>query len=324
MLEGFPIRTWIAALALLGTFVSTTAAQQLSKIGFVSGQGPALEGHIKYFKDGMTAFGHTEGKTYELEAHFTGANQQQTREVIQKLVKKPVDVLVAWVTPVAHMAKEATKTIPIVMLVSDPIATGLVPSLSRPGGNLTGTAMAGPDLAGKRLEILRELRPSIRTVAFIGSSRDSNGPTFARESKAATDRLKMNLLVKFIGEPSELNEALFEGLKRDGAEAVIVQPIFTGHRERIVPLATKFQLPIIADYQPFAEAGAVFSFGVDDTERLRRLGYFVDRILKGAKPADLPVELPTSFRLVINTKAAKMVGWTIPETFLTRADEVIE
>jgi ABC-type uncharacterized transport system substrate-binding protein len=109
MLERFPTRTWIAALALLGTVVSPAAAQQLPKIGFVSGQGHALEGHIKHFKDGMTAFGHSEGKTYELEVHFTGANQQQTRDAIQKLVNKPVDVLVAWVTPVAHMAKEATQ-----------------------------------------------------------------------------------------------------------------------------------------------------------------------------------------------------------------------
>lgn len=311
---------------MLAPWVAPSAAQQakVAKIGFVSGQGQALAGHLKYFQEGMTAFGHVEGKTYELELHFTGGNRQRTREIIQSLVNKPVDVLVVWVTPVAHMAKEMTQTVPIVMLVSDPLATGLVPSLSRPGGNLTGTAMAGPDLAGKRMEILRELRPSIRSVAFVGSSHDSNGPTFARETKAATDRLGMNLVVKFITGTAELKDELFEQLKRDGAEAVIIQPIFTGDRSRIVALATKAGLAVIADYQPFAEAGALFTFGVDDGERLRRLGYFVDRILKGAKPADLPVELPTSFKLVINTKAARALGWTIPEAFLARADQVIE
>ena len=318
------VRRSLAAIAVVLLCAVPTMAQQLAKIGFVSGQGPALEGHLKYFREGMSAFGHVEGKTYELESYFIGTNQQRTREVIRTLVNKPVDVLVVWVTPVAHIAKEETKTVPIVMLVSDPIATGLVPSLSRPGGNMTGTAMAGTDLAGKRLEILRELRPSIRTVAFIGSVRDSNGQTFARESKMATDRLGMNLIVKFIDGSSDLNEELFESLKRDGAEAVIVQPIFTGNRATVVPLAMKFQLPIIADYQPFAEAGAIFTFGVDDAERLRRLGYFVDRILNGAKPAELPVELPTSFKLVVNTKTAKALGWQIPEVFLARADEVIE
>jgi putative tryptophan/tyrosine transport system substrate-binding protein len=318
------VRYGFAFLALIALFATSAPAQQVPKVGFVDFQGPSLAGDIKHFRDGMTALGHAEGKTYELEAYFTAGDRARTQAIIDELVKKPVDVLVVRVTPVAHIAKEATKTIPVVMLVSDALATGLVQSLARPGGNLTGVTMAGPDAAGKRLEILREIRPSIHTVAFIGSSKDSNGPTFARETKTATDRLGMKLLVKFLGDPSELNEALFEGLKGDGAEAVIVQPIFTGHAARIAPLAAKSRLPIIADYPPFAEAGALMSFGVDSGERMRRLSYFVDRILKGAKPSDLPVEQPTSFKLVINVKTATALGWTVPEAFLARADEVIE
>lgn len=272
----------------------------------------------------MKALGHIEGRTYTVEPHFTAGNRETTKQIIQTLAAKPVDVLMVWVTTAAHIAKEATQTVPIVMLVTDPLATGLVPSLSRPGGNLTGAAMAGPDLAGKRLEILREIRPSIRTVAFIGVSGGSNGETFARETQAAADKFGMKLLTRLVGSPSELNDGIFESLKRDGAETIIIQPVFTGIRDKVMAMAAKARLPVIADYLPFAEAGALFSFGVDETERVRRLAYFTDRILKGAKPADLPVEQPTAFQLVVNAKTAKAFGWPVSDTFLLRADRVIE
>lgn len=314
----------IAALLQFAIAVLPAGAQPVPKVGFVDFQGPALADDIKYFRAGMTELGHVEGKTYVLEAHFTAGDRDKTRALIDALVKQPVDVLVVRVTTTAHIAKEATTTIPIVMFVSDALATGLVPSLSRPGGNLTGVTVAGPDVIGKRLEMLREIRPTIRTVAFIGSGKDSNGPTFAREAQAAADQMGMKVIVKFLVEPSEFDESLFAGLKSEGVEAVFMQPVFTGHAKRIVPLATKAGLPIIADYPPFAEAGALLSFGVDPGERVHRLAYFVDRLLKGAKPADLPVERPTTFKLVINSKTANALGWTIPQTFLIRADEVIE
>jgi putative ABC transport system substrate-binding protein len=315
-------RPMFAVLALLALSPAPAAAQ--AKIGFVSFQTRAGAGQIENFKEGMKALGHVEGKTYTLDAHFTGGDRAETKQIIETLVNKPVDVLVAWVTPVAHMAKDATKTIPIVILVADALATGLVPSLSRPGGNLTGATMAGPDLAGKRLEILREIRPSVKTVAFIGASGDTNGKTFARETQAAADRIGLKVSTTFVDDPAEINDALFERLKRDGAEVVILQPIFTGASARIIPIAAKAGLPVIGDYPALAEAGALFSFGVDDSERVRRLAYFVDRILKGAKPADLPVEQPTAFQLVVNVKTAKAQGWPISDTFLLRADRVIE
>ncbi len=317
-----PSRHALAVLALLALSPLPAAAQ--AKVGFVSFQGPAMAGHLRYFKDGMKALGHVEGKTYTLDSHFTAGNREATKDVIHALVKKPVDVLVVWVTTAAHIAKDETQTIPIVMLVTDPLSTGLVPSLSRPGGNLTGAAMAGTDLAGKRLEILREIRPSIKTVAFIGVSGVSNGATFARETQAAADKVGMKLLTKLVDSPADLNDSTFESLKRDGAETVIIQPVFTGLRDKVMAIATKAGLPVIADYLPFAESGALFSFGVDETERVQRLAYFVDRILKGAKPADLPVEQPTAFQLVVNVKAAKAIGWPVSDTFLLRADRVIE
>jgi putative ABC transport system substrate-binding protein len=184
--------------------------------------------------------------------------------------------------------------------------------------------MAGTDLAGKRLEILREIRPSIKTVAFIGVSGASNGATFARETQAAAEKVGMKLLTRLVDSPADLNDSTFESLKRDGAETVIIQPVFTGLRDKVMAMAMKAGLPVIADYLPFAESGALFSFGVDETERVQRLAYFVDRVLKGAKPADLPVEQPTSFKLVVNAKTAKTFGWPISDTFLLRADSVIE
>ena len=171
------------------------------------------------------------------------------------------------------------------MLVSDPLATGLVPSLARPGGNLTGVSNSGPDLAGKRLELLREIKPGVRTVAFLGSSTDPNGPTFARETKAAAEKIGLNLLTQLIDGPGAIDEALFAAMKRDMVEAVIVQPVFTGQRDKIVDLAKKSQLPVISDFPPFAEAGALLTFGVDDAAQLRRTAYYGSRAGREAQKA---------------------------------------
>jgi putative ABC transport system substrate-binding protein len=304
-----------------------TARAQQSKIvnlGFVTWLAPAMRMRLDDLHEGLRAFGYVEGKNLKVESYFTDGNRQYTQEVIRALVDKPVDVLVVWQTPAAQIAKETTRTIPIVMLVSDPLATGLVPSLARPGGNLTGVSNSGPDLAGKRLELLREIKPSVRTVAFLGSSMDPNGPTFARETKAAADKIGLNLVTRLIDGPAAIDEALFAAMKRDMVEAVVIQPVFTGQRDKIVDLAKKSGLPVISDFPPFAEAGALFSFGVDDAAQLRRTAYYVDRILKGAKPADLPIEQPTKFQLVINAITANALGWPIPPILLARADKVIE
>jgi putative ABC transport system substrate-binding protein len=210
------------------------------------------------------------------------------------------------------------------MMVADALATGIVPSLSNPGGNITGVSNTGPDLAGKRLELLREIRPSIRTVAFLGSSNDPNGPTFARETKTAAEKVGFDLLTRLVDGPARIDETLFEEMKRERAEAIIAQPVFTSYRQKIVDLGMKYQLPVTSDFALFAEAGALFSLGVDDGVQLRRTAYYVDRILKGAKPADLPVEQPTRFQLVINVLTATKLGWMLPPQLLARADKVIE
>jgi len=299
------------------------SAQQtkIARLGFVSWQAPT---RIEDLRQGLRELGYVEGKNIEIEVHFVDGDLERTQNAIRTLVQKGVDILVVRATPAAHIAKTMTQTIPIVMQVSDPLATGLVKSLSHPGGNLTGVANSGPDLAGKRLELLREIKPGLRTVAFLGSSKDPNGATFARETKVAADQIGMNVLVRLLDSADALHESDFQAMQRDGVEAVIVQPIFTGHRVKIVGLARNSRLPVIADYLPFAEAGALLTFGVDDGERVRRIAYFVDRILKGTRPAELPVEQPTTFQLVLNVLTAKSFGWTIPPMLLSRADKVFE
>jgi putative tryptophan/tyrosine transport system substrate-binding protein len=276
---------------------------KIARLGFVSWQAPT---RAEDLRQGLRELGYVEGKNIEIEVHFVDGDLERTKSVIRTLTQKGVDILVVRATPTAHIAKEMTRTIPIVMQVSDPLATGLVESLSHPGGNLTGVSNSGPDLAGKRLEILREIRP------------------VARETQAAADQIGLNVLVRLVDSADALDESDFQAMQRHGVEAVIVQPIFTGHRVKIVGLARNSQLPVISDYIPFAEAAALLTFGVDDAERVRRVAYYVDRILKGMKPADLPVERPTTFQLVLNVLTAKAFGWTIPPVLLARADKVFE
>lgn len=319
-------RDFLGILGGIATWPYAARAQstKISKIGFVTWGSAAITMRIEDLRQGLREYGYFEGENIDLEYHFTDGNRDRTREVIQALIRKPVDILVVWQTPAVHIAKEATQTIPIVMMVADALATGIVPSLSNPGGNITGISNTGPDLAGKRLELLREIRPSIRTVAFLGSSNDPNGPTFARETKTAAEKVGFDLLTRLVDGPARIDETLFEEMKREGAEAIIAQPVFTSYRQKIVDLGMKYQLPVTSDFALFAEAGALFSLGVDDGVQLRRTAYYVDRILKGAKPADLPVEQPTRFQLVINVLTATKLGWMLPPQLLARADKVIE
>jgi putative ABC transport system substrate-binding protein len=294
------------------------------KLAFVSWRSPAQADDVESLRQGLRDRGYIEGKSIEIESHFTDGNRERTQEIIRKLVQDGVDILVVRATPAAHIAKELTQTIPVVMIVADPLATGLVKSLAHPGGNLTGLSMFGPVLAGKRLELLREIKPNLRTVGFLGSSRDPNATTFVQETRAAAAHLGLNLAVKLIQGPEAINESIFQDMKREGAEAVVVQPIFTGHEEKIVGMAMSYHLPVVADFAVFAEAGALLTLGPDDNAQTLQAASYVDRILKGAKPADLPIEQPTTFLLVLNVLSAKELGLTIPPSVLTRADRVIE
>ena len=296
-----------------------------ARVGWVSWFPSTMTANLDQFRDGMRSLGHTEGKTYELDATFTGGDHELTLRVTRKLLEPPgVDVLVASATPAAHIAKQATQTVPIVMLTSNALATGLVSSLARPGGNLTGVSLLLTDLSGKRLEILREMMPKLRKVAFIGSSKDPNAKSFASELETATARSRVELLTRLVNGPEAISQSLFDSLRREGAEAVFVQPIFTGHQDTIVPMAARAKLPVVSDWSAFADAGALFTHGSDQGTAIRRMAYFVDRILKGAKPNDLPVEQPTELELVVNRKTARQLGLTVPQSVLLRATRVID
>ena len=300
-------------------------AQQgrIFKIGFVSWQSQFAEDQIRYLREGLAQFGYVEGRNISLEAFFTDGDPERTRAALRPLIDKPVDILIVRVSPVAQIAKEMTRTIPIVMLAADPVATGLVPSLSHPDANLTGLSFASPDLAGKRFELVRDIKPDIKAIAFLGS-RQTSTASFVRETTEAAKVMGLKVVIRILDRPELLDRAVFESMKADGAEAVVVQPLFAGQEARIVDLATQSRLAVIGEFSAFARAGGLFSLGVEETDVLRRAAYFVDRILKGAKPADLPVEQPTAFRFTLNVRAAKAIGWGIPPAVLSRADEVIE
>jgi putative ABC transport system substrate-binding protein len=295
-------------------------------IGFVSWFGPSLEArHTESLREGLRAYGYVEGRNLTLLSVFADGSRERTAEAVRSFIERGADILVVTATPAVHIAKDATRTIPIVMSpVADPIATGLVASIAHPGGNLTGMSMLGPDLSGKRLELLREIMPGLESVGFLGSTRDANTKTFIAGTKAAAERLGLQLGVKLIDGPNELSAPLFEQLKRDGAQAVFVQPIFMGAQELVARAAAAANLPVITDFPVFAEAGALLTYGVDDRAQMRRAAYFADRILKGTSPADLPIEQPTELVLAINLKTAQALGLTVPASLLTTADEVIE
>jgi putative ABC transport system substrate-binding protein len=238
-----------------------------------------------------------------------------------------VDVFVAEATPAVQAARNATKTIPIVMAAAaDPVGTGFVASLARPGGNITGLSMMMPDLAGKRLELLREVLPGVAHVAFLAHGADPAHRRFLQETQVAAQKLGVQIQPVVVRGPDEF-EGAFSAMVRERAGALIVQPFFVivpEQRRRVVDLAARNRLPAISDFREFADAGALMSYGPHRPDHIRRAATYVDKILRGAKPADLPVEQPTRFELVINMKTARALGLTLPQSVLIRADHVIQ
>ena len=316
------------ALVLLAVALMSGAAEaqqegRLSRIGLVSLHSEELAGQVDGIRQELQKLGYSESRV-KIDAHFTNGDKPRAREILKSFIESRVDVIVAWTTPTVQLARETTQTVPIVMIASDPVAAGLVSSLSRPGGNITGVSMSGPDLAGKRLELLREIKPGIGTIAFLGYAPAPGAAAFVRESQINADKIGLKVLVRLVQRVEDVNAELFAALKSDGAEAVVVQPFFTGHAAEISALGLGAGLPVISDYPSFARAGEFASLGVDLGAQVKRTAYFIDRILKGAKPADLPVEQPTKFELVFNARTAKTLGLPLAPNLLARADEVIE
>ena len=297
-------------------------AGRVPRVGFLSWSFPPPSDRWgEQFRERLRELGYVEGQNIAIEYRYAEERSDRAADLAAELVRLRCDVIVAWVGTAVRAAQNATRTIPIVMgAVADPVRAGLVASLARPGGNTTGPSMMTLDIAGKRLELLRAVVPGVNRVAFLFSGK--SGQRFVEETRVAAQRLGMRVQGVGVEDRRKLDGA-FAAVLREGAGALIVEPIFLPDR-RIVDFATKHRLPTISDYRSFPEAGALMSYGASGRELTRRTADYVDKILKGAKPAELPVELPTKLELVINLRTAKALGVSIPPSLRVKADHIIE
>ena len=281
---------------------------------------------VEAFRQRLRELGYVEGKNIAFEFRVAENKLDRLPDLAAELVRLKVDAIITASTPAVQAAKRATTTIPIVMAnVSDPVAMGLVASLARPGGNVTGLSNLAPDLAGKRLELLKETLPKLIRVAYIWDPRSPALTLIHKEMQAAAQALGLKLQSLEVRNHDELAKA-FESAVSERAGALIVPaPMFGPYRKELAELAEKKKLPLIFDTRTSVEeAGGLMSYGPDFHDMWRRAATYVDKILKGTKPADLPVEQPTKFELVINLKTANQIGLTIPQSVLFRADRVIK
>jgi putative ABC transport system substrate-binding protein len=305
---------------------SAQQAGKLPTIGYSGGGTPLTEGQrVAAFVQRLRELGWTEGSNVAIEYRWPEGRSDRVAEIALELVRIKVDVIVTTGTPGALAAKQATSVIPVVMTtVADPVGSGLVASLARPGGNITGLSLQQADLAGKRLELLREVIPALRRLAILANVSNPNAVPETGEVRAAARTLGLEVAMFEVRRAEDIAPA-FEALIKDRSEALYVlgDPLLTTNRVRINTLALGARLPTVASRE-FVELGGLMSYGPNIPDLFRRAAEYADRILRGAKPADLPVEQPTKFDLVINLVAAKALGLTVPDTLLARADEVIE
>jgi putative ABC transport system substrate-binding protein len=321
-------RAFISGLSLiiLATLLAAKAQapEKLPKIGYLSGSEPGPREDA--FQQGLRELGYVKGRNIAIEWRFAEGREDRLADLASDLVRLGVDVIVADGTRVIRAAKNATTTIPIIMLAAaDPIRTGFVTSLGRPGGNITGLAQMMPELASKRLELLKEVIPRLSRVAVLWNPRDPAVTLVFHETQASARTLGVQLQSLQVRGPDDFDSAFGAAARKEVSALVVLSDalLFT-HRLRIVELATRRRLPAIYAQRLWVEAGGLMSYGTNFIDLWRRAATYIDRILKGAKPADLPVEQPTKFELVINMKTARALGLTIPLSLLLRADRVIE
>ncbi len=318
------IVVWLLVTFLL-TAVYSGEAQERKKVARIGFLGTSSDAKIPAaFQQGLRELGYIEGQNIFIEYRYAEGNYDRLPGLVAELLHLNLDLIVAPGTAAALAAKNASQTIPIVFAtVSDPVASGLVASLARPGGNLTGPSQMAADLSGKRLELLKEVVPRLSRVAIL-RDRSPESEVALKETQLAARGLKVGLRILDVQGPSDVESAFFVMKKeRLGALIVISSPMFVNERIRITALATKQRLPAIYTLREYVDAGGLMSYGVSLPHLFRRAATYVDKILKGTKPADLPVEQPTKFEFVINLKAAKQIGLTIPPNVLARADRVI-
>jgi ABC-type uncharacterized transport system substrate-binding protein len=322
-------RAFITLLGAAAAWPLAARAQQaamLPTIGFLGPNTPSLDSRrVGAFVQRLRELGWIEGRNVATEYRWAEGRTEHLAEFAAEFVRLKVDVIVTSGTPPVIAAKQATSVIPIVFAaVGDPVGTGLVAALARPGGNATGLSIQATDLAGKRLELLREVVPGLRRLAIMANAGAPPAALEMAEVQTTARGLGLEVVASEIRRPEDIAPALESLNGRAEALYVCNDPLVTTNRIRINTLALGMRLPTIYNVREFVEAGGLMSYGPNFLDLYRRAADFVDKILRGAKPADIPVEQPTKYDLVVSLKTAKALGLAIPETFLLRADEVIE
>ena len=315
----------LSGVAVARPWAALAQQRPVPRIGYLSlapGPSPRSEALLQGLRD----LGYVEGQTIALDYRWADGDLDRLRAAAADLVHAKVDMIVTGGPAATAAARRATAVIPIVMAVDyDPVGAGFVATLARPGGNVTGLSVLNPELSGKRLELLKETVPAISLVAVLWNPAEPNAATYLKETQAAAPMLGVRLQPLEIHAAADIDSGL-RTAKSAGANGltVLTDPVTLYHRAALAELATTYRLPAIYSERLFVEAGGLMSYGASDRDLHRLAAGYVDRILRGASPADLPVEQPTKFELVINMKAAKLIGLAIPPAILERADDVIE
>jgi putative ABC transport system substrate-binding protein len=323
---------WLLVISSVLGGAATAAAQQPTKIpriAYLTGASlSAMSARTEAFRHGLRELGYVEGKNIVIERRYAEGKRDRLSALAAELVRLKVDVIVTAGSLPTRTAKEATVTIPIVMAQdNDPVGSGVIASLARPGGNITGLSTLSPEISGKRLELLKEIVPRLSRVAVFGNSTNPGNAQALRETELAAAAFGVQLQYLDVLDPKDIEAAFQTASKGRPDGALVLQSagaVLNSHRTRIVELGVKSRLPAIYYAAEWVEDGGLMTYGVSFTDLYRRAATFVDKILKGAKPAELPVEQPMKFELVINLKTAKQIGLTIPPNVLARADKVIK
>jgi putative ABC transport system substrate-binding protein len=312
--------TLLGGAALISPLAARAQQPKTATIGLLNFENP--EPFRTMFRDGLHDLGYVEGRNLHIEFRSAEGNRDRLPGLAAELVGLKVDALVAYPTPAVVASKQATREIPIVMLAAgDPLGTGLIAGLARPGGNITGTSSTTAESGSKTLELLRDILPSLRRVAVLANATDPFTKSFLEQLRLGGQALHLEIQVVMIKTAEELDPA-FAAMKKNATDAVVVQPSLP--RSRAADLALKYRVPAIAPTVTFAALGGLVGYSGSPAEMARRTAAIVDKILKGSKPADLPVEQPTTFELAINLKTAKALGIAVPPALRALADEVIE
>jgi putative tryptophan/tyrosine transport system substrate-binding protein len=327
---GSTIGCIVTLILSLLTAPLTSTAQQAAKVPrlglLIPGSSSAFAPRIEAFRHGLRDLGYVEGRNITIEYRFAEGQYDRLPELVAELIRLHVDIMVTDGEEAILAAQHATTTIPIVMAVSsDPVGIGFVASLARPGGNITGLSFMLTEVSGKRLELLQEAIPKLSHVAVLWNPTNPNSILGFKETQTAAHALGLPLQPLEVRGPDEFDQA-FAAMTREHADALVVlsNPLFFGHRRQLAELAVKHRLPAIFLFREYVEAGGLMAYGANLNAMYRRAAYYVDRILKGTKPADLPVEQPMKFELVINLKTAKALEIAVPPSLLLLADEVIQ